>query len=161
MANGWLVFAVVACIIICAGFVLAVALLKQAWAHKEREELTSSDLRALEESALYLIEEIKSEADRAREELDSKLRILGDLTRAADEKIAALREMERSSSRRSSVVGREKSDPKIQEILDLASTGMDSREIARASGTDCAEVKLAVRLAEIRRHPPSREAMAD
>jgi hypothetical protein len=155
MESGWLVFAVVACIVISTGFVLAVALLRQAWSQREREALTSSDLRALEESALYLIEQIKAEADHAADELDSRCKALADLMQAADERIESLREMESSLAERASVVtlpeaasAPENRDPQVRRILDLASRGMESSEIARVSGLDCAEVKLALRLAE-------------
>ena len=146
-------FAIVTCVVICTGVVLAIALLRQSWAQREREELTSSDLRAIEESALYLIDEIKAEADRAAEELDARCKLLAELTRSADEKIAVLEQMQSLRGGESPAedspdpVARETTDPKIQQIIELASTGMDSPEIARVAGLDCAEVKLALRLA--------------
>ena len=155
MESGWLVFAVVACIVISTGFVLAIALLRQAWSQREREALTSSDLRALEESALYLIEQIKAEADHAADELDSRCKALADLMQAADERIESLREMESCLAEGvplsvqpepTSASGND--DVNVKRILDLASSGMESSEIARVSGLDCAEVKLALRLAE-------------
>ncbi|MCX6375189.1 MAG: hypothetical protein NTU88_03980 [Armatimonadetes bacterium] len=155
MESGWLVFAVVACIVISTGFVLAIALLRQAWSQREREALTSSDLRALEESALYLIEQMKAEADHAADELDSRCKALADLMQAADERIESLRELESSLTERVplSVQTEPTSAPRnddvnVRRILDLASSGMESSEIARVSGLDCAEVKLALRLAE-------------
>jgi hypothetical protein len=158
MGNGVLVFATVACIVIATGFILAIAILRQSWAQKEREALTSSDLRALEESALFLIEQLNSEADRATEELESRCSRLAELLRAADQRIGELKDLETSLHERvrahlasdpESVV-RESGDPKIVRILDLASSGMESAEIAKVTGVDCAEVKLALRLAGVR-----------
>lgn len=148
MGNGLLAFSIVATVIIAAGAVIAFMLLKQSWAQRVREELTSSDLRALEESALYLIEEIKAEADRAAEELDARCKTLADLTRAADEKIAVLTELQLSvHPRPTASPAQSNPDPKVRQVIELASEGMDSHEIARIAGLDCAEVKLALRLA--------------
>jgi len=159
MLGGWLVFAVVACIILCTGCILAVALLKAAWSQREREALTSEDLRALEESALCLIDQLKAEADNAASDLESRCSLLRDLMKAADERIAALRELEpacldspaQSASRHES---RDEADAegnlRRQQILELASKGVECSEIARAAGMDCAEVKLMLRLAGTR-----------
>ncbi len=154
MGNGVFVLAMVACIVIATGFILAIAILRQSWAQKEREALTSSDLRALEESALFLIEQLKSEADHATEDLESRCTRLAELLKAADQRIGELKDLEdslhervrRHSSKAGDVV-RESSDPKIVRILDLAASGMKSSEIAKVTGVDCAEVKLALRLA--------------
>ena len=70
MTSGWFVFGVVACIVIACGFVLAMALLRAAWAQKEREALSSDDLRVLEESAFHLIEQLKAETDSRVNTLD-------------------------------------------------------------------------------------------
>lgn len=158
MGNGVLVFAAVACLLIVTGFIVAIAVLKQAWAQKEREALTSSDLRALEESALFLIEQLKSEADTAAEEMEARRSQLAGLIQTADERIATLRDLESSlhervrahASPKPETIIRENTDPKIARILDLASSGMESAEIARVVGVDCAEVKLALRLAGIK-----------
>lgn len=157
MGNGVFVFATVACITIATGFILAIAILRQSWAQKEREALTSTDLRALEESALFLIEQLKSEADHATDELESRCTRLAELLKAADQRIGELKDLEASLHERvrthlsqDSAVAREPSDPQIVRILDLASSGMESSEIAKVTGVDCAEVKLALRLAGLK-----------
>ena len=150
--NGWFVFAVTASIILCTGFVIAVSLLKAAWAQREREALTSSDLRALEESAVCLIDQLRTEADSALGELESRYARLGESVRAADERINMLRELE--ASRRnfrmpseSQSIPPDSSDPMRQQVLDLASNGVGCSQIAQQMGIDCAEVKLMLRLA--------------
>ena len=40
MVNGWFVFAVVTCIVISCGFILALVLMRAAWAQRERESLS-------------------------------------------------------------------------------------------------------------------------
>ncbi len=154
MGNGIYVFAGVACILVSTGVILAIAILKQSWAQKEREALTSTDLRALEESALYLIEQLKSEADRSADDMDARCQRLASLISAADERIATLKDLEASLHdrvRASAAVPQamviEETDPKVARMLDLASGGMDSAEIAKVVGMDCAEVRLALRLA--------------
>lgn len=170
MSSGWFVFMLIACITLCTGCVLAVALLRAAWSQREREALTSADLRALEESAVYLIEELKAEADRAANELSAavdRCAALQELTKAADERIAALREAEapygpyssyelESTSRENAISAphhrpvQTNGDPTRRQILDLASSGVECAEIARLSGMGCAEVKLMLRLAGMR-----------
>ena len=60
MSNGWFVFAVVTSIVLCSGCILAVAVMRAAWAHSQREALTSADLRALEEcTASHRADEIR------------------------------------------------------------------------------------------------------
>jgi len=90
--NGWLVFGLVASIVICCGFILAVQILRAAWAQREREALSASDLRAVEESAVLLVERLRSEADRAILELDERLDALQKLVQEADAKLQTLRQ---------------------------------------------------------------------
>jgi hypothetical protein len=150
MTNGWLVFAPMVGIVLCSGFILAIAILRAAWAQREREALTSTDLRALEESAVYLIEELKSEADRGSAELDKRCIELSELIAQADIKLAELKAampqgllpltheptaVSRSTDRR--------------RILELASSGLDCSGIAKATGLDCAEVKLVLSLSKL------------
>lgn len=147
MVNGWFVFAVVASIVVACGFVLAVALMRAAWTQRERESLTANDLRALEESALLLVDQIKSEADAAITEIDKRRKALSKLIKEADERIAALAEAE---SRTMPVLALDeephKANAHAEKIMDLASTGMAAPEIAKATGVDCAEVNLILSL---------------
>ena len=149
MTSGWFVFSVVACIIICTGCVLAVAILKAAWAQREREALTSADLRALEESAIYLVDQLRTETESAISDLESKCAALQELMDAADKRIVALRELSERAADSGGLqpVPQVDADPRRQEILALASSGMECSEIARKAGMDCAEVKLMLRLA--------------
>jgi len=153
VTSGWFVFSVVACIIICTGCVLAVAMLKAAWAQREREALTSADLRALEESAVYLIDQLRTETESAIGDLESKCAALKGLIDAADQRISALRELSERCAALSELqpvsqgVPQVEADSKRQQVLALASSGMGCAEIARKAGMDCAEVKLMLRLA--------------
>ena len=149
MTSGWFVFSVVACIIICTGCVLAVAMLKAAWAQREREALTSADLRALEESAVYLIDQLRTETESAIGDLESKCAALKGLIDAADQRISALRELSERAAASSGLqhIPQAEADPRRQQVLALASSGLECSEIARKAGMDCAEVKLMLRLA--------------
>lgn len=156
MINGWFVFTLVACIVICCGFVLAIVIMRASWASREREALTSSDLRALEESALVLIDQLKSEADSGISELDRRCAELKELISEADKKISELR----NASMANPQIIRElipdevcindtKIDDSRKKVLALASSGMDSADIARTTGLDCAEVKLILSLEKL------------
>lgn len=154
MASGWFVFAVVACIVMCTGCVLAFVMLKASWAQRQREALTTSDLRALEESALYLIDQLKSEVEQSMADLDARREALSQMIESSDRQIAVMKELLASvRAETPSPVGVVVADndllndPRRQQILDLADSGMDCAEIAREAGVDCAEVKLMLRLA--------------
>jgi len=158
MANGWFAFAVVASIVLCVGFVLAGAIIRAAWAQRERESLTDFDLRAVEESAFLLIEQLRSEADRAISEMDNRLSTLSDLLARVDRKLdePEVRDviLELSAGPVGMEAGRS-SDSKPgaapldkNRILELASSGMECADIAKATGLDCAEVNLALRIAK-------------
>ena len=157
MANGWFVLVLVVCIVLCSGFVLAVALMRAAWSQREREALTASDLRALEESAVLLIDQLKSEADRAMAELDSRCADLRELLAQADSRLDALKS---SDEKRSQEHVPRKLQPMAsgsqsttlgslldrQRVLELSLSGLECAEIARITGLDCAEVKLVLSL---------------
>ncbi len=147
MSSGWFVFTVVASIVICAGSILATAIMRAAWAHHRNEALTSSDLRALEESALLLIQQIKSEADRGIAELDERSSQLRSLIEKADARLKALHEsalpvFDHPATPIGSV--------DRGQVMELASSGMDCTDIARATGLGCGEVKLMLGLAKAR-----------
>jgi hypothetical protein len=157
MSSAWFTFSVVACITLCTGFVLALALLRAAWARKEREALTSSDLRALEESAVLLIEQLKSEIEQGIEQIDARRLELHKLIRAAEERISKLSDLTLSSgcacgadlSEADSDSRNQDCDPRHEKALELAANGMDHAEIARVTGMGCAEVRLLLRMAKI------------
>jgi hypothetical protein len=153
MSTGWFVFAVVGSMVMLSGFVVAIAILKAAWAQREREALTSSDLRALEESAVVLIEQLKSEIDERTSDLDKKTIELRMLIQQADMKLATIQRLIASSHSTDARVGVDlpeiARDPRDREIADLAAKGADCAEIARSSGMGCAEVKLMLHLANM------------
>ena len=156
MTNAWFAFAVVASIVVCSGVVLAAAILRAAWMRRERELLSADDLRAVEESALVLIEQLKAEASRAASEIDERGRAARDLITAADERIQALRSLVSQSQpakasadapeecREAANDRRDRAD--VEDIRRLSSAGMGAAEIAREIGLDCAQVKLALNL---------------
>lgn len=156
MSSGWLTFATVGVILFGAMAIVVAAVLKAAWAQKEREALTSSDLRALEESAVTLIEQLRAEADHRAMDLDARCECLGKLIEQADARISALQSALASSqdSRRApeakhARVSRQQLDPRSQKVVDMASAGIGVAEIAKQAGLGCAEVKLMLRLAGV------------
>jgi len=150
MTQSWFVFAAVVSIVLFSGMVLAVALMRAAWAQRESEALTASDLRAVEESALLLIDQLRSEADRSISDLDARLRELHELIAEADARLAALREAVPTPEAPAQPVHAELPTPTAsldtQNVLRLASRGLNCVEIARATGLDCADVKVALKL---------------
>lgn len=156
MSSGWFVGGVVTCIVIVCGVILSCVLMRAAWAQREKEALSSTDLRALEESAMILVEQIKTEADRGIAELDDRCEKLRKLISEADEKLESLRYLTALSVENSSDMipcvdlsepanASERLVDKTQ-IMELASNGMNSAEIARVLGLDCAEVNLVLSL---------------
>jgi len=153
MTGGWFVFSVIMCIIICSGCILAVVIMRASWQQREREMLTSSDLRALEESALYLIDQLKTESEQAIGDLDARRLALAEMMEKADKQAASLKELIASAELVSSApqgLDDQPEDPKKAEVLAMASDGVKCSEIARKVGLDCAEVKLMLRLAGVK-----------
>jgi hypothetical protein len=157
MASGWFVFALVACVVLCSGLVLAAAVIRAAWAQREKESLTAGDLKALEESAVVLIEQLKSEADRGISELDERFAALHGLILEADRRLAALGmsapDQTDAAPPAATRPRQEALDARAQDgrvdrgrILELASSGLACADIAKATGLDCAEVNLVVSL---------------
>lgn len=151
MSNGWFIFSIIASIVVCTGCILAVAIMRAAWAHSQREALTSGDLRALEESAVLLIEQMRSEADRGLAELEERSSRLRELIAEADARLGALRQA--SVPIPSQVIDSDhltlESRAERRRVLELASSGMDCAEIARVTGLGCGEVKLMLGLASL------------
>jgi hypothetical protein len=151
MSDGWLAFAVIACIVICTGSILAVVVMRASLAQKEREMLTSSDLRALEESTLYLIDQLKSESEHAISELESRRLALAEVLDKTEKQTRTLKELLASAENLAlPSVEIPTEDPKREDVLSMAMAGVDSSEIARKAGIDCAEVKLMLRLAGVK-----------
>jgi hypothetical protein len=157
MVNGWFVFAVVASIVLLSGVVIAVAILRAAWARRERESLTAEDLRAVEESAMILIEQLQSEADRAISEMNNRSEALHALLAEIDWKLEALTEasatvqlLPSSTIEQVACGDTAKEEPAgcltRQKVLELASGGLGYADIARTVGVDVAEVKLILSL---------------
>jgi hypothetical protein len=160
LVDGWFVFAVVASIVILAGLVLAAAIMRASWAQREREALSSSDLRAVEESAVMLIEQLKAEADRAIGDLSERCALLRELIVEADGRIDSLRS---SATGQQVMVLSETRDPSdllrkaeaihpsldTAQVLRLANSGLDCVDIAKAIGADCADVKVAMKLGRL------------
>lgn len=160
MTDGWLVLAVVAAIVICSGFIVAAAIMRAAWIRKERESLTSEDLRAVEESAMLLIEQLKSEADQAIGEMDSRSERLRELIAIADRKLTELQSSISESGQTDSGAGLQMraSEPNdgvenyhqtAERVLHLASTGLVCEEIAKTLGIEHAEVRLILGLGKL------------
>ncbi|MEN6521618.1 MAG: hypothetical protein ABFD46_10785 [Armatimonadota bacterium] len=146
----------VTCIVICSGFVVAAAIMRASWASREREALTSTDLRALEESAMVLIDQLRTEADSGIGELDKRCAELKELILEADRKISQLKNIAAQSHDimrnlsdevcvASPVIDSE-SEKNYIKALDLASKGMECAEIAKTVGLDAAEVNLILSL---------------
>ncbi len=153
MSSGWFVFTIVTSIVICTASILAVAIMRAAWASSQREALTSADLRALEESALLLVEQMRAEADRVLAESAERSAALRELIDEADAKLRALREA--SASIPSQIIADEQVASQSRQsldrrrVLELAESGMDCAEIARMTGLQCGEVRLMLGLARV------------
>ena len=151
MSTGWFAFTVVAGLVVTSGLVLALALLKASWAQREREALSSTDLRALEESALLLIDQLREEVDAGIAEINARSEELRTLIGEADSRIAELRGL--APAEEPPVPAGTVTFPRYgrgDRILEMAEKGMASADIARAEGIDCAEVKLMLSLAKSR-----------
>lgn len=146
LSSGFFVFAVVSCIVICTGFFIAISLLRAAWAQKEREALTSGDLRALEESALLLIERLKSESDAAIEEIEKRTKKLSALLAEADARLSSL-DMAKVAEIPAVVEEKVPTESYMQRVLALAAGGMECADIAKSLDMGCAEVNLILRCA--------------
>ncbi|MHB0912644.1 MAG: hypothetical protein ACYC2Y_04270 [Armatimonadota bacterium] len=147
MNNGWFIAIVVICMVLCAGFVLVVTLLRAAWSRKEREALTSNDLRVLEESAFILIEQLRNEADQKISEVDRACARLSKLLDEADARLSALRELSVSRHEEPEAPSGGEQSELRQRVLSMAASGIDCAEIARKEGLGCAEVNLMLKLA--------------
>ena len=150
MVSGWFVFALVASIVVCSGFILAIALMRAAWAQRERESLTATDLRALEESAVMLIEQLKSEAEASITELDKRRKALSKLIKEADTKLKSLAEAQAETRPALKVDTVDDSSSEdngnMTRILELIDTGMEPSDISKTTGIDCAEVNFVLSL---------------
>jgi len=157
MNSGLFTFILLASVVLCTGVILIIALLRAAWIKREREALTSTDLRALEESAMILIEQMKAEIDDRILELDSKAAQLAELTRQADARIAAFKRLAAVSgsglSRESAVHDADGlASPNGCDSIsspDRIPEAYDCTELARSLDLSAAEVKLMVRLADL------------
>jgi hypothetical protein len=152
MTGGWFVFTLVGGIVLCSGVAIAVMIMRAAWAEREKESLTSSDLRALEESAVLLIEQLKSEADRGIAELDKRCAALRDLITEADRKIDTLSELGSIANLPDEACVRAFDTglgADARRVIELSSSGMSAVEIARVTGLDCADVNLALSLGKL------------
>jgi len=159
--DAWLVFAVVASIILVAVVVMAAAIMRAVWAQKEREALTSNDLRAVEESALLLIDQLREEADRSISEMDERRKELSELIAQADARISELKDLKpgvqlplsKAVAESTAILARSDTRRRTidkSEILRMASTGLGPVEIAKATGLDCADVQVALKLAAVK-----------
>jgi hypothetical protein len=111
--NQWIAFTALALMMLCSGIVILTVILRASWGRREKDSLTALDLRALEESALLLIDQLKTEADNAAAELDKRKEELRALIIASDR------------------------------ILEIANRSLEPSEIARVTGLDCATIGLA------------------
>ncbi len=152
MSNWWFVFAVIMMVVLSSGVVLALTVVRVALAQRERETLTMTDLTAIEESAMLLIDQLKSEADRGIVELDKRCAVLKELITEADRRLLALKEAVVSIPAKEEAVNLECGLPAIGDrgrVIALAEGGLNSAEIAKITGLDCAEVKLVLSLSKL------------
>jgi hypothetical protein len=159
MTSGWFAFGVVACIVVACGFVLAMALLRAAWAQKERESLSSDDLRVLEESAFLLIEQLKAETDSRVSALEDYAKRIDGLLREADLRIASLQKLVDAQTNSPSAISLDSNsglrkdsldEASYERVANMLSNDMECADVARNLGLGCAEVKLIRRLASLK-----------
>ncbi len=90
MNEGWLVFCFVAAIVLCSGCILTAAIMRAVSIQRQREALIADDLRAIEESTVFLIEQLRSETDRMISEVERQKRMLADLIAEADRRLSVI-----------------------------------------------------------------------
>jgi hypothetical protein len=153
MNSGLFVFMLIGFIFLCAGIIISVVLFKMAWIRKEREALASTDLRVLEESAIILIEQMKSELDDRIAEIDKKSAHLAELTHQADARISAFNKLSSAFTNKPSHESSEKCTDNLPIFSvndgDSIPEAIDCAELARSMDLSAAEVKLMMRLADL------------
>lgn len=158
MNNGLFVFMLIGSIILCTVVIVSVILLKMAWIRKEREALSATDLRVLEESAIILIEQMKSELDDRIAEIDRKSAHLAELTYQADARISVFNRLsssfkiqpatETSLQNSNNPPACSVNDNDLM-LIDSIPEAIDCAELARSMDLSAAEVKLMMRLADL------------
>jgi hypothetical protein len=156
MNSGLLALLVVTGIVICTGFVLAVSVLRSAWMRREKELLVSMDLTALEESAVYLMEQLKNEADRAIAQIDQRISGLELLIKEADVRLSKLTDAIVEARKLSDYLGAQNFEPaetglvsRLQErenVAALVSSGLSDDKIAQITGLSVGEIRLIKKL---------------
>ncbi|MCL6628126.1 MAG: hypothetical protein K6U00_00825 [Armatimonadetes bacterium] len=158
MNSGLVATLTVISIIFFTSLILAVSILRTAWIRREKELLTSMDLTALEESAVYLIEQLKAESNQAISDLDSRISRLESLLREADVRLSSLVE---ATARAQNLVNDSNTSETADDffasygvdrtrVLALVSAGLDDTDIARITGLGLGEVRLMKKLVRTR-----------
>lgn len=158
MNSGLVATLTVISIIFFTSLILAVSILRTAWVRREKELLTSMDLTALEESAVYLIEQLKAESNQAISDLDSRISRLESLLREADARLYSLVE---ATARAQNLVNDSNTSETADDffasygadktrVLALVSAGLDDTDIARITGLGLGEVRLMKKLVRTR-----------
>ncbi|MGB9587515.1 MAG: DUF6115 domain-containing protein [Armatimonadota bacterium] len=158
MNSGLVATLTVISIIFFTSLILVVSILRTAWISREKELLTSMDLTALEESAVYLIEQLKAESNQAISDLDSRISRLESLLREADARLSSLVEaMARDQNLVNDSNTSETADDFFASygadrtrVLALVSAGLDDTDIARITGLGLGEVRLMKKLVRTR-----------
>lgn len=158
MNSGLVATLTVISIIFFTGLIFAVSIFRTAWIRREKELLTSMDLTALEESAVYLIEQLKAESNQAISDLDSRISRLESLLREADVRLSSLVE---ATARAQNLASGSKAPETAEDlwasyatdrtrVLALVSAGLDETDIARITGLGLGEVRLIKKLVRTR-----------
>lgn len=148
MNSGILVFVLVLSIVLSSGIIIAVVLMKMAWTRKEREALTSTDLSALEESTVVLIDQLRAELDDRIAAMDERCKQMAELTRQADVRIAAFNKMS-SALRNESLIDGSSIDIKKELSACISLEESDYPESIKDPSISAAEIKLMMRLADL------------
>ena len=130
MQDGWFVFLILLGALVFAGTLLWFWIARATAANREKEALTATDLRLLEESVEALIGRLTAASDEAVAEIERRQSALQRLLDEVDEKLgeAKARELD------------------LNELRRMADEGVASDEIAQRAGMTRGEVELILEL---------------
>lgn len=158
MSSGLAATLTVIIIIFFTSLIFVVSIFRNAWIRREKELLTSMDLTALEESVVYLIEQLKVESNQAILDLDRRISQLESLLKEADARLSSLVE---ATARAQNLASGSKASEAAEDfwasyatdrtrVLALVSAGLDDTDIARITGLGVGEVRLIKKLVPTR-----------
>lgn len=137
MQDGWFIVLGLIGFLTFVGVAVAFWLSRVVAQHREKETLTATDLRLLQETVEALIERLKVASDEAVGEIELRQKELQALLDRVDEKLPGR--------------GAEAEGLDLNNICRLAQEGMAETEIARRVGANRGEIELMLEMQAARR----------